>query len=65
MNCPRCKTTETRVIGVTPTADAVRRRRECAGCGHRFNSFETTEDLAGKLHELEKRLGPVIELVNP
>jgi len=41
MNCPRCdastRTLETRR---TPEGDAVRRRRECPSCGHRFTTYE-------------------------
>ena len=40
MNCPRCdsptKTLETRRV----PDGAVRRRRECASCGHRFTTYE-------------------------
>ena len=40
MNCPRCdsptKTLETRRV----PDGAVRRRRECTGCGHRFTTYE-------------------------
>lgn len=41
VNCPRCdastRTLETRRA---PEGDAVRRRRECPACGHRFTTFE-------------------------
>ncbi|HEY6638486.1 MAG TPA: ATP cone domain-containing protein [Solirubrobacterales bacterium] len=40
MNCPRCnsatKTLETRRV----PDGAVRRRRECSSCGHRFTTYE-------------------------
>jgi transcriptional repressor NrdR len=40
VNCPRCdsptKTLETRRV----PDGAVRRRRECTGCGHRFTTYE-------------------------
>jgi transcriptional repressor NrdR len=40
VNCPRCdsstKTLETR----NAEAGAVRRRRECSSCGHRFTTYE-------------------------
>lgn len=40
MNCPRCdsptKTLETRRV----PDGAVRRRRECTSCGHRFTTYE-------------------------
>ena len=41
VNCPRCdastRTLETRRA---PEGDAVRRRRECPSCGHRFTTYE-------------------------
>jgi transcriptional repressor NrdR len=45
MRCPKCGTTETRVIE-TRTADegrVVRRRRECPDCGVRFTTYERRE----------------------
>jgi len=51
MSCPNCGKDENRVIDCRPAkadifGDAVksfRRRRECE-CGHRFNTYELTED---------------------
>ena len=45
MYCPRCKSPETSVIDSRLTEDgrAVRRRRECAKCNHRFTTFERQE----------------------
>jgi transcriptional repressor NrdR len=41
VNCPRCdsptKTLETRRA---PEGNAIRRRRECGECGHRFTTYE-------------------------
>jgi transcriptional regulator NrdR family protein len=42
---------------------SVKRRRECSVCTFRFNSYESTEDLAGQLEELKRRLGPVVQLI--
>ena len=45
MHCPRCKHTDTSVID-SRTADdgrAIRRRRECSKCTHRFTTFERQE----------------------
>jgi transcriptional repressor NrdR len=44
MLCPRCRTS-TRVLESrrAPDGAAVRRRRECAGCGQRFTTFERRE----------------------
>jgi transcriptional repressor NrdR len=45
MYCPRCKSTETSVIDSRLAEDgrAVRRRRECGKCDHRFTTFERQE----------------------
>lgn len=45
MYCPRCKSTETSVIDSRLADDgrAVRRRRECTKCSHRFTTFERQE----------------------
>ena len=40
MNCPYCGANKTRVIDTSRHALGVRRRRECQGCGQRFNTVE-------------------------
>jgi transcriptional repressor NrdR len=43
MRCPRCTSTEDRVIDSRASKDGttIRRRRECAACGHRYTTTET------------------------
>lgn len=45
MHCPFCQHDDTRVIDsrVSEDGSTIRRRRECPGCGERFNTFETAE----------------------
>jgi transcriptional repressor NrdR len=45
MRCPRCKSEDTAVIDsrLTEEGRAVRRRRECPKCDHRFTTFERQE----------------------
>jgi len=45
--CPYCGFTETRVNDSRPTVDgcAIRRRRECGGCGKRFTTYERVDEL--------------------
>ncbi len=45
MHCPRCKSETTSVIDSRLSEDgrAVRRRRECDKCEHRFTTFERQE----------------------
>ena len=46
MRCPHCGIIDDKVIESRTLAngDAIRRRRECLGCGYRFTSYERTED---------------------
>jgi len=45
MWCPFCNHTDTRVVDSRLTADGmqIRRRRQCADCGARFNTYEAPE----------------------
>ncbi|WP_124057993.1 transcriptional regulator NrdR [Vaginisenegalia massiliensis] len=45
MECPKCHEAQSRVIDSRPADDgaAIRRRRECLLCGHRFNTYERVE----------------------
>ncbi len=45
MFCPRCKSEDTSVIDsrLSEEGRAVRRRRECPKCSHRFTTFERQE----------------------
>jgi transcriptional repressor NrdR len=39
VNCPRCDS-PTRTLETRGASNAVRRRRECSSCGHRFTTYE-------------------------
>jgi len=45
MRCPFCGADDTKVIDsrLANEGDSIRRRRECAGCGERFTTFESAE----------------------
>lgn len=45
MHCPRCKKEDTAVVDSRVAEDgrAIRRRRECTSCKHRFTTFERQE----------------------
>ncbi|MDH5186430.1 MAG: transcriptional regulator NrdR [bacterium] len=45
MKCPNCGKEEDRVLDTRPVldGDAVRRRRECVACGHRYTTYEYVE----------------------
>lgn len=43
MICPVCRAGETRVVDSRDDESAVRRRRECLACKHRFTTYERAE----------------------
>lgn len=47
MRCPACGNLDDRVVDSRTSEDgtAIRRRRECAGCGRRFTTFERADEL--------------------
>lgn len=47
MKCPGCGHKEDKVVDSRSTAgnSAIRRRRECLGCGRRFTTYEYIEDV--------------------
>ena len=47
MRCPSCADVDDKVVDSRVAEDglAIRRRRECLGCGHRFTTFERVEEV--------------------
>lgn len=47
MRCPYCQNEETKVVDsrTTESSDAIRRRRECLSCKHRFTTYERLEEI--------------------
>lgn len=47
MRCPYCATEEDKVVDSRVAEDgrAIRRRRECIGCGRRYTTFERAEEV--------------------
>jgi transcriptional repressor NrdR len=47
MRCPACRAEDTKVVDSRTAADgaAIRRRRLCLACGHRFTTFERVEEV--------------------
>src|SRR5688572_21808188 len=45
--CPACQADETKVVDsrVAEEGAAVRRRRQCLSCGHRFTTFERVDEV--------------------
>ena len=48
MLCPYCKSVDDKVVDSRLAEDgaAIRRRRECLGCGRRFTTYERSESVA-------------------
>lgn len=40
MRCPYCSKEDSKVIDTRESEEAIRRRRECLKCGHRFTTYE-------------------------
>jgi transcriptional repressor NrdR len=57
VRCPFCSFDSTRVVDsrLADTGDAVRRRRECAGCGVRFTTYERVEEAAVSVRKRDGR----------
>lgn len=47
MHCPTCRDEDTRVVDsrLAEEGVAIRRRRECVSCGHRFTTFERVDEV--------------------
>ena len=47
MNCPYCGLPDSRVVDSreTESKEAIRRRRECTTCAHRFTTYEKIEEI--------------------
>ena len=52
MLCPSCRSADNRVIDSRDDESAVRRRRECLACRHRFTTYERIE--SGRLYIIKK-----------
>lgn len=60
MRCPFCKKDNDKVIDTRPSEDgsAIRRRRECLGCGKRFTTHERLEEMPVRVVKKNGRREP-------
>lgn len=60
MRCPFCGNTEDRVVDSRESreGEAIRRRRECTGCGRRFTSYEKIELMPFQVVKRDQRREP-------
>lgn len=63
MKCTVCGSTSTMVIDSRPNelGDAVRRRRKCASCGHRFSTYEVNSEVFADAVESSERVAKLRE----
>lgn len=67
MICPKCSAGTQVVNSRTHRIDetVIQRRRACVECGHRFNSFESTYDIAAKRAADRARRASVMSTMGP
>ena len=58
MDCPQCGGDETNVIDSRPSRDAIRRRRVCGRCEHRFTTYERLAELEPAVVKRDGRREP-------
>ncbi|MBI4774323.1 MAG: transcriptional repressor NrdR [Deltaproteobacteria bacterium] len=60
MKCPYCGGTENKVIDsrLSKEGTAIRRRRDCAGCGRRFTTYERVEEILPMVVKKDNRREP-------
>jgi transcriptional repressor NrdR len=60
MKCPFCAHGENKVIDsrISKDGDAIRRRRECLGCGKRFTTYEFVEEVLPMVVKKDGRREP-------
>ena len=52
MQCPKCNCTDLKTVDSRPGDGMTRRRKECQGCGGRFNTYEITEKEYNRMKRL-------------
>ena len=60
MRCPECQHEEDKVLETRVVRDgaAIRRRRQCAACGHRFTTYEYVEATSFEVEKKDGRREP-------
>lgn len=60
MRCPICRDDDTKVVDsrVAEEHTAIRRRRQCLGCAHRFTTFERVDHAALNVVKSDDRVQP-------
>lgn len=63
MGCPMCASRDTKVLDSRAHGNgiihAIRRRRECGNCRHRFSTIEITREVFEQMQDLEDNINRV------
>ncbi|MBL0142611.1 MAG: hypothetical protein IPP91_11060 [Betaproteobacteria bacterium] len=65
MKCVICSSEDHGVISTVEQDACIRRRRKCARCGHRWTTYELTEERARAVREHAEILTSIRALVAP
>lgn len=55
--CEKCGHDKSYVVDCRPSADGIRRRRECENCGHRWTTYEFDRNMFLRLRNLGVKIG--------
>ena len=60
MRCPICRDDDTKVVDsrIAEESTAIRRRRQCLGCAHRFTTFERVDHAPLNVVKSDDRIQP-------
>ena len=61
MNCPKCGYGYSKVVDSRVIQNGKKRRRECLGCGIRYNCIETSEEQYEKMTSLFNKIKNFLE----
>jgi transcriptional regulator NrdR family protein len=64
VNCPNCSNDTSLVVRSNPSAQTVRRKRQCARCGWRWGTIEAPETEYANVSAIVAAAGELVKLVS-
>ena len=58
MNCPKCQTSDTKVVDSRAIGNCIRRRRMCIACSYRFTTYERPEPVDRRVQKRDGSTEP-------